>query len=235
MLSWGKSQIRVQYISNMLFNWSMFCLGSVWILYCLTFLWIPSLYAWLMINVSESTFVLKIGAHSEGLHDWSGHCAQLTSPVVRTCFPYKFSAVKSYPSTNYVQLCSSENVTQKVFFLEYYPPSLSLACQKFMGIIPTLLLIPSVFSLSVQLSPTAFPSWWNPTAILVLRTSSSATFSAQGNPLNIPGEAQCIPPHSYKNLLVVHLRKGGVSVSRKQFRDMHLLTVIWQWSEDLWD
>lgn len=116
MLSWGKSQIRVQYISNMLFNWSMFCLGSVWILYCLTFLWIPSLCAWLMINVSESTFVLKIGAHSEGLHDWSGHCAQLISPMVRTCFPYKFSAVKSYPSTNYVQLCSSENVTQKVFF-----------------------------------------------------------------------------------------------------------------------
>lgn len=131
--------------------------------------------------------------------------------------------------------CAVQKMWLKSFLLEYYPPSLSLACQKFMGIIPTLLLIPSVFSVSVQLSPTAFPSWWNPMAILVLRASSSATFSAEGNPLNIPGEAQCIPPHSYKNLLVVHLRKGGVSVSWKQFRDMHLLTVIWQWSEDLWD
>ena len=93
----------------------------------------------------------------------------------------------------------------------------------------------SMFSPSVQLSSTTLPSWWNPMAILVLRTRSGATFSAQRSSLKNSGEAQCIPSHNYKNLLLARLRKGGASVSWKQFRVIHLLIVTWQWSEDIWN
>lgn len=121
ILPWGKSWIRVQYISNMLLNWSMFCLNFIWIVHCLTFHWIPFLYVLFMMNVSDSTFVLKIGARYEGLHDWSG----TRQPPGPDLF-HKFSEVKSYPSTNYRQLCSSANVTQKSSFRVL--PSFPLPC-----------------------------------------------------------------------------------------------------------
>jgi len=89
-----------------------------------------------MMNVFESTFILKIGAHREGLYDWRGHCAQLSSPPVWTCFAWKFSAIKSYLSTSHMQLCSSE-MWLKSFLSEYYASSLPLTGQKFMGIILT--------------------------------------------------------------------------------------------------
>lgn len=99
-------------------------LDSVWILQCLTFLWTP-LHAAYDESIKPK-FSLKIGTHCEVLCDWSGHCTQWASPLIQTYFTLEFSAAKSHPFTNCVQLCSSENVTQKFYFKAF--PSFTLPC-----------------------------------------------------------------------------------------------------------
>lgn len=147
-----------------------------------------------MVHVYESTFVLQIGACCEGLHDCSGHCAQFARPLVQTCFTCTFSAVKCYPSANYMQLCSSENVTQ-AFSLQVLP------------------------SFPLPYGPEVHGNHpcrsLNPTSIQSLNPAepSCATFFAEENSLNNTGEAQWFSSHRHKNLLLAHVRKGGVPLS----------------------
>lgn len=158
-----------------------------------------------MVHAYESTFILQIRACCKDLHDWSGYCAQLASPLVQTCFTCTFSVVKSYPFTNYMQLCRSENVTQ----------GFSLR------VLPSFPLWPEVHGNHPHRS-------LNPISIqsLNLAEPSCATFSAERNSLNSTGEAQCISSYRHKNLLLAHLRTGDVSLSWKEFRAMYLLEVI---------
>lgn len=113
--------------------------------------------------------------------------------------------------------CAVQKMWLKSFLLKHFP-SLSLAGQKFMRIIPTFVLIPSLFSSSIQLF---FLSWWNLMGYLVLRASSDTSFSAQGKSMINTGEAHCWH--------IWHIRKGGVSVSW----DIHLLIAVWQSSKDI--
>lgn len=147
-----------------------------------------------MVHAYESAFVLQIGACCEGLHDRSGHCAQLASPLVHTCFTCTFSIVKSYPSTNYMQLFRSENVTQE-FCLRLLPSSPLHCWPEVHGNHPHRSLNP----ISIQSLNPAEPS--------------CATYSAEGNSLNNTGEAQCISSYRHKNLLLAHFRKGDVPLS----------------------
>lgn len=132
------------------------------------------------------------------------NCAQLSSPSAQTCFTCEFYAGKSYPSTNYMHFCGSENVTQK-FDFSVLPSSPACWWPEVHGDHPhTSLNLNHLNSVTrSSWTPLHFPPGKTPRQFLCWEQWCYCLFSMKLSEWYRRG--QCTPSDSYTNLSCWHI------------------------------